>query len=99
MKKIKTQNTLIFLLLRDIIISHSNKNEKTVFNDPALAEKLLADSVIWENKQFVTSFQSIGKLRNDYNHAGFNKNPKEVKNIIDNVESLMDDIESILSKI
>lgn len=74
-------------------------NEKTVFNDPALAEKLLADSVIWENKQFVTSFQSIGKLRNDYNHAGFNKNPKEVKNIIDNVESLMDDIESILSKI
>ena len=86
-------------LMGQCLRAKTRPNEKTVFNDPALAEKLLADSVIWENKQFVTSFQSIGKLRNDYNHAGFNKNPKEVKNIIDNVESLMDDIESILSKI
>ena len=86
-------------LMGQCLRAKTRPNEKTVFNDPALAEKLLDDSVIWENKQFVTSFQSIGKLRNDYNHAGFNKNPKEVKNIIDNVESLMDDIESILSKI
>ena len=86
-------------LMGQCLRAKTRPNEKTVFNEPALAEKLLADSVIWENKQFVTSFQSIGKLRNDYNHAGFNKNPKEVKNIIDNVESLMDDIESILSKI
>ena len=86
-------------LMGQCLRAKTRPNEKTVFNDPALAEKLLADSVIWENKQFVTSFQCIKDLRNDYNHAGFNKNPKEVKNIIDNVESLMDDIESILSKI
>ena len=86
-------------LMGQCLRAKTRPNEKTVFNDPALAEKLLADSVIWENKQFVTSFQSIGKLRNDYNHAGFNKDPKKVKYIIDNVEKLMDNIESILSKI
>ena len=74
-------------------------NEKIIFNDSVLAEKLLDDSVIWENKQFVTSFQCIKDLRNDYNHAGFNKDPKKLKYIIDNVEKLMDNIESILSKI
>lgn len=74
-------------------------NEKIIFNDSVLAEELLADSVIWENKLFVKSMQNIQQVRNDYNHAGFNKHPKKVKDIIDKVESLMDDIESILSKI
>ena len=59
----------------------------------------MADSVIWDNKLFVKSMQNIQQVRNDYNHAGFNKHPKKVKDIIDKVESLMDDIESILSKI
>lgn len=74
-------------------------NEKIIFNDSVLAEELLADSVIWDNKLFVKSMQNIQQVRNDYNHAGFNKHPKKVKDIIDKVESLMDDIESILSKI
>jgi CRISPR-associated DxTHG motif protein len=86
-------------LMGQCLRAKTRPNEKTVFNDPALVEKLLDDSVIWENKQFVTSFQCIKDMRNDYNHAGFNKDPKGVENIIDNVESLMDDIESILSKI
>ena len=75
------------------------RNENIIFNDSVLAEELLADSVIWDNKLFVKSMQNIQQVRNDYNHAGFNKHPKKVKDIIDNVESLMDDIESILSKI
>lgn len=74
-------------------------NVKIIFNDSVLAEELLADSVIWDNKLFVKSMQNIQQVRNDYNHAGFNKHPKKVKDIIDKVESLMDDIESILSKI
>ena len=74
-------------------------NEKIIFNDSVLAEELLADSAIWDNKLFVKSMQNIQQVRNDYNHAGFNKHPKKVKDIIDKVESLMDDIESILSKI
>ena len=74
-------------------------NEKIIFNDSVLAEELLADSAIWDNKLFVKSMQNIQQVRNDYNHAGFNKDPKKVKYIIDNVEKLMDNIESILSKI
>ena len=74
-------------------------NEKIIFNDSVLAEELLADSVIWDNKLFVKSMQNIQQVRNDYNHAGFNEHPQKVKDIIDKVESLMDDIESILSKI
>lgn len=86
-------------LMGQCLSAKTRPNEKIIFNDSVLAEKLLDDSVIWENKQFVTSFQCIKDLRNDYNHAGFNKDPKKVKYIIDNVEKLMDNIESILSKI
>lgn len=86
-------------LIGQCLRAKTRPNEKTVFNNPALAEKLLADSVIWENKQFVTCFKRIRDLRNDYNHAGFNKDPQDVEKIINKVEEWMDDIESILSKI
>ncbi len=86
-------------LMGQCLSAKTRPNEKIIFNDSVLAEELLADSVIWDNKLFVKSMQNIQQVRNDYNHAGFNKHPKKVKDIIDNVESLMDDIESILSKI
>ena len=86
-------------LMGQCLSAKTRPNEKIIFNDSVLAEELLADSVIWDNKLFVKSMQNIQQVRNDYNHAGFNKHPKKVKDIIDKVESLMDDIESILSKI
>ena len=86
-------------LMGQCLTAKTRPNKKIIFNDSVLAEELLADSVIWDNKLFVKSMQNIQQVRNDYNHAGFNKHPKKVKDIIDKVESLMDDIESILSKI
>lgn len=61
--------------------------------------KILADSIIWGNKDFVSSLQSVIELRNDYNHAGFNQAPQNAKNIIHKVERLMDNIETSLRNI
>lgn len=61
--------------------------------------RVLADSAIWSNKEFIASIQAVIELRNDYNHAGFNKDPKDAKNIINKVKRLIDSIELALKEI
>ena len=60
---------------------------------------VLADDVIWSNKEFVHTLQQIMEMRNDYNHAGFNKDAKDSKHIIQKIEELMNNVEVILGKI
>lgn len=80
---IKTQN-------KDIEENKANKE---------LVEKILADDSVWGNKAFVTILQKIVELRNDYNHAGFKKNPFSAKTVIKTIEMLLDGIEEVLSEI
>lgn len=80
---IKTQN-------KDIEENKANKE---------LVEKILADDSVWGNKAFVTILQKILELRNDYNHAGFKKNPFSAQKVIETIEELLDGIEELLSEI
>lgn len=80
---IKTQN-------KDIEENKANKE---------LVEKILADDSVWGNKAFVTILQKILELRNDYNHAGFKKNPFTAEKVIKIIEKLLDGIEEVLSEI
>lgn len=80
---IKTQN-------KDIEENKANKE---------LVEKILADDSVWGNKAFVTILQKILELRNDYNHAGFKKNPFSAQKVIEIIEELLDGIEEVLSEI
>ena len=80
---IKTQN-------KDIEENKANKE---------LVEKILADDSVWGNKAFVTILQKIVELRNDYNHAGFKKNPFTAQKVIKIIEKLLDGIEEVLSEI
>lgn len=80
---IKTQN-------KDIEENKANKE---------LVEKILADDSVWGNKAFVTILQKILELRNDYNHAGFKKNPFTAQKVIKIIEKLLDGIEEVLSEI
>lgn len=80
---IKTQN-------KDIEENKANKE---------LVEKILADDSVWGNKAFVTILQKILELRNDYNHAGFKKNPFSAQKVIETIEKLLDGIEEVLSEI
>ena len=80
---IKTQN-------KDIEENKANKE---------LVEKILADDSVWGNKAFVTILQKILELRNDYNHAGFKKNPFSAQKVIETIEELLDGIEEVLSEI
>lgn len=80
---IKTQN-------KDIEENKANKE---------LVEKILADDSVWGNKAFVTILQKILELRNDYNHAGFKKNPFSAQKVIETIEELLDGIDEVLSEI
>lgn len=64
-----------------------------------LVEKILADDSVWGNKTFVTILQKVVELRNDYNHAGFKKNPFTAQKVIKTIEKLLDGIEEVLSEI
>lgn len=61
--------------------------------------RVLADDVIWSNKEFVHTLQQIIEMRNDYNHAGFNKDAKDSKHIIQKIEELMNNVEVTLGQI
>ena len=67
--------------------------------DKELVDKILADDSVWGNKTFVTILQKVVELRNDYNHAGFKKNPFSAKKVIEKIEELLDGIEEVLSEI
>lgn len=56
-------------------------------------------------KQFLTDpfvrelcqrYDNIGKLRNDFNHAGFNSKPKDEKEILSDIEEYISDTEEML---
>lgn len=57
---------------------------------------ILNNSNIWEDKVFILTLGNIMTLRNDYNHAGLNKNnnPSGALKIINNIEKLTNSIES-----
>lgn len=76
---------------KDYEDSKGNVNLKTM-------SMVLADEVIWSNKEFVHTLQQIIEMRNDYNHAGFNEDPKKAKDIIKKIEKLMNKVEEILSQ-
>ena len=61
--------------------------------------KVLADDVIWSNKEFVHTLQQIIEMRNDYNHTGFNNDAKDSKHIIKKIEELMNNVEVTLGQI
>ena len=66
---------------------------------PEMISKVMEDEVIWSNKEFVRILQLIVPMRNDYNHAGFKKDAKDAKQIIQKIEELMNNVEGILSQI
>lgn len=56
---------------------------------------ILNNSNVWEDKAFILTLGNIMTLRNDYNHAGLNKNnnPSGAAKIISNIEKLTNSIE------
>ena len=82
-----------------ISIKTQNKDTEEKKPNKELVEKILADDSVWGNKAFVTILQKIIELRNDYNHAGFKKNPFSAKKVIEKIEELLDGIEEVLSEI
>lgn len=82
-----------------ISIKTQNKNIEENKANKELVEKILADDSVWGNKAFVTILQKILELRNDYNHAGFKKNPFSAQKVIETIEELLDGIEEVLSEI
>lgn len=82
-----------------ISIKTQNKDTEEKKPNKELVEKILADESVWGNKAFVTILQKIVELRNDYNHAGFKKNPFSAKKVIEKIEELLDGIEEVLSEI
>ncbi len=67
--------------------------------DKVLVSKILSDTSVWGNKNLVTVLQQVVELRNDYNHAGFNKNPFASKKVIERITELLDGLEDILTEI
>lgn len=67
--------------------------------DPEMINKVFEDGVIWSNKEFVHILQQIVEMRNDYHHAGFNKDAKDSKQIIKKIEELMNNVEVALAHI
>ena len=82
-----------------ISIKTQNKDTEEKKSNKELVEKILADDSVWGNKAFVTILQKILELRNDYNHAGFKKNPFTAQKVIKIIEKLLDGIEEVLSEI
>ena len=82
-----------------ISIKTQNKDTEEKKPNKELVEKILADDSVWGNKAFVTILQKILELRNDYNHAGFKKNPFTAQKVIKIIEKLLDGIEEVLSEI
>lgn len=82
-----------------ISIKTQNKDTEENTANKELVEKILADDSVWGNKAFVTILQKILELRNDYNHAGFKKNPFSAQKVIETIEELLDGIEEVLSEI
>lgn len=82
-----------------ISIKTQNKDTEEKKPNKELVEKILADDSVWGNKAFVTILQKIVELRNDYNHAGFKKNPFSAKKVIEKIKELLDGIEEVLSEI
>lgn len=82
-----------------ISIKTQNKDIEENMANKELVEKILADDSVWGNKAFVTILQKILELRNDYNHAGFKKNPFSAQKVIETIEELLDGIEEVLSEI
>lgn len=82
-----------------ILIKTQNKDIEENKANKELVEKILADDSVWGNKAFVTILQKILELRNDYNHAGFKKNPFSAQKVIETIEELLDGIEEVLSEI
>lgn len=82
-----------------ISIKTQNKDTEEKKPNKELVEKILADDSVWGNKAFVTILQKIVELRNEYNHAGFKKNPFSAKKVIEKIEELLDSIEEVLSEI
>ena len=86
-------------MLEKLRILNKKFIEKSGMEKYSVIDKILADDSVWGNKTFVTILQKIVELRNDYNHAGFKKNPFSAKTVIKIIEKLLDGIEEVLSEI
>lgn len=92
-------------VITSCIYLKTHKKEQDDYDDSKgdvnseMMSMVLADDVIWSNKEFVHTLQQINEMRNDYNHAGFNKDAKDSKHIIQKIEELMNNVEVILGKI
>lgn len=51
---------------------------------------------ILKNEKYLASLTGVIELRNDYNHAGFNKDHKSANKVIERIESLIGTIENVL---
>lgn len=58
-----------------------------------VVKQFLTDPVVRELCQL---YDNIGKLRNDFNHAGFNSKPKDEKEILSDIEEYIRDTEEML---
>lgn len=72
--------------------------ESTLVNKEVI-DKILSDTSVWGNKKLVTVLQTIGPLRNNYNHAGFNDGNYDSQKIIEQITKLLDGLEEVLAEI
>ncbi len=60
--------------------------------------KILSDTALWNNRQYISLLQEVVELRNDYNHAGFKKQTFSSDNVIRKIEKLMGIVENMLKE-
>ncbi len=58
--------------------------------------RILADEALWNNHVYISLLQEVVELRNNYNHAGFKKQPFSSMTIIEKIEKLMGMAEKVL---
>lgn len=84
------------LINRCVHIKTSEEEEVETESDvssevTAKTKEVLQDDV-WNNRELMNAISNLGDVRNDYNHAGFRKNPTPAKTIKIRIEEIFNNI-------
>ncbi len=72
------------------------QEDKKTSDKKEVIDRIWADEALWNNRECINLLQQLMSVRNDYNHAGFQKNPGSSKQIIEKIEKLMGMTENVL---
>ncbi len=72
------------------------QEDKKTSDKKEVIDRIWADEALWNNRECINLLQQLMSVRNDYNHAGFQKNPGSSKQIIEKIEKLMGMAENVL---